>query len=168
MKIRMMNVEDVGVAPYNPRVDLQPGDPEYEDLRNSLEKFDIVDPLIYNVKTKRLVAGHQRLKIIRDHFHRKQVPVVEVSLNEDDEKALNVALNKIQGRFDDDKLAELLASLQSAGYDATLTGYKKEEIALMLEQKSPEVPESFTTIPGDIETEYKCPKCSYAWSGKPK
>jgi ParB-like chromosome segregation protein Spo0J len=133
VKIKMMSVDDVKVAPYNPRVDLQPGDPEYEALRNSIERFGIVDPLVWNTRTKRLVGGHQRFKIIRDHLKHKEVPVVEVSLDDEDEKALNIALNKIQGRFDDAKLSDILRELNRDGYDATITGYGGDEIKKIIE-----------------------------------
>lgn len=132
MQIKMMDVADIRVAPYNPRVDLQPGDPEYEALRNSLERWDIVDPLVFNTRSGRLVGGHQRFKIIRDHLKRKKVPVVEVNLSDDDERALNVALNKIGGRFDEDKLGEVLLGLRDSGYDTTLTGFDDAELKALL------------------------------------
>jgi len=66
MEVRRMKVNEINPAPYNPRIDLKPGDPEYEALKKSIERFGLVDPLIWNKRTNRLVGGHQRLKVLKD------------------------------------------------------------------------------------------------------
>lgn len=133
MEIRRIPIHQINPAPYNPRADLQPGDPEYEKLRRSIEVFGYVEPLVWNQRTGNLVGGHQRLKILIEQG-RTDVEVSVVDLDETREKALNLALNKIQGRWDDEKLAALLEDLQSSDLDVSLTGFDPEEIDSLLKE----------------------------------
>lgn len=126
MKIVKMKTSDLCPADYNPRKDLQPGDPEYEDLDRSIEEFGLVLPPIFNTRTGRLVGGHQRLKPYTAKGA-TEVDTVIVDLSEEDEKILNIALNKITGRWDYEKLGELLAEIQAAG-GLENTGFKDWEV----------------------------------------
>lgn len=127
MKIETKNVKDLLPADYNPRKDLKPGDAEYEKLKRSIEQFGYVEPVIWNTQTGRVVGGHQRLKVLTD-MGTDTVDVVVVDMDEDKEKALNVALNKISGEWDTDKLALVIADLQGADFDVSLTGFDPEEL----------------------------------------
>lgn len=127
MNIEKKNVKDLFPADYNPRKDLQPGDPEYEKLKRSIEQFGYVEPVIWNKQTGRVVGGHQRLKVLID-FGITEVDVVVVDMNTEKEKALNIALNKISGEWDTDKLALVIADLQGADFDVSLTGFDPEEL----------------------------------------
>ena len=127
MVIEKKNTTDLIPADYNPRKDLKPGDPEYEKLKRSLEQFGYVEPAIWNKTTGRVVGGHQRLKVLID-IGITEVECVVVELTEDKEKALNIALNKISGDWDKDKLAVLIADLQGTAFDVSLTGFDAAEI----------------------------------------
>src|SRR5690625_5272052 len=127
MKIEKIKVEQLIPADYNPRKDLQPGDSEYEKIKRSLEEFGYVDPVIWNKATGRVVGGHQRLKVLAS-MGRTEVECVVVELDEEKEKALNVALNKISGDWDKEKLAVLMTDLDAADYDVSLTGFDAAEI----------------------------------------
>ncbi len=127
MDIVKKNVKDLIPADYNPRKDLQPGDAEYEKLKRSIEEFGYVEPVIWNKKTKRVVGGHQRLKVLIASGI-TEVDCVVVNFTEEKEKALNVALNKISGTWDKDKLALLITDLQGADFDVSLTGFDPEEL----------------------------------------
>lgn len=127
MQIEKKKVTDLIPADYNPRKDLKPGDKEYEKLKRSITEFGYVDPLIWNKRTGRLVGGHQRLKVLED-MGKTQVDVVVVDLDEEKEKALNIALNKISGEWDKDKLAILITDLQGSDLDVSLTGFDQEEL----------------------------------------
>lgn len=59
-----MPIEQLNAAVYNPRICLQPGDPEYEKLRRSLDEFGYVDPIVWNEQTGNMVGGHQRYKVL--------------------------------------------------------------------------------------------------------
>lgn len=127
MRIEKKNIMDLIPADYNPRKDLKPGDKEYEKLKRSIHEFGYVDPLIWNQHTRRLVGGHQRLKVLKD-MGIEDVDVVIVDMGEEKEKALNVALNKISGDWDKDKLMLLITDLQGEDFDVSLTGFDPEEL----------------------------------------
>ena len=127
MLIEKIQTEKLLPADYNPRKDLQPGDAEYEKLKRSLEEFGYVEPVIWNKTTGNVVGGHQRLKVLIA-MGMTEVDCVVVELSEEKEKALNVALNKISGDWDKDKLALLISDLQGADFDVSLTGFEPAEI----------------------------------------
>ena len=127
MNIEKKNVKDLLPADYNPRKDLKPGDPEYEKLKRSIEQFGYVEPVIWNQQTGCVVGGHQRLKVLID-MGITEVDVVVVDMDADKEKALNIALNKISGEWDTEKLALVIADLQGADFDVSLTGFDPEEL----------------------------------------
>lgn len=118
---------DLLPADYNPRKDLKPGDLEYEKLKRSIEQFGYVEPVIWNKTTGRVVGGHQRLKVLID-MGITEIDCVVVEMDEAKEKALNIALNKISGDWDKDKLALLIADLQGEDFDVSLTGFDPAEI----------------------------------------
>ncbi len=84
MEIQKIKAELLNPAEYNPRKDLKPGEKEYEKLKRSILEFGYVEPVIWNKRTGNIVRGHQRLKVLMD-------------IDEQHEKALNIAFNKIQG-----------------------------------------------------------------------
>lgn len=103
------------------------GDKEYEKLKRPIEQFGYVEPVIWNETTGRVVGGHQRLKVLQD-MGLTEVDCVIVQMDEEKEKALNVALNKISGEWDNDKLALLIVDLQGTDFDVSLTGFEPEEL----------------------------------------
>lgn len=123
-------IADLNPAVYNPRKRLMPGDEEYESLKRSIETFGYVDPIIVNMDGT-VIGGHQRLNVLRDLGY-TEVDVAVVDLSKNDEKALNIALNKIAGEWDDERLAEIFKDLQLDDYDATLTGFNEGEVADIL------------------------------------
>ncbi len=127
MLIEKIQTERLIPADYNPRKDLKPGDPEYEKLKRSLEEFGYVEPVIWNKTTSHVVGGHQRLKVLLD-MGITEVECVVVEMDAEKEKALNVALNKISGDWDKDKLTLLIADLQGTDFDVSLTGFDPGEI----------------------------------------
>ena len=96
MDIQTLPVGKLIPAEYNPRKDLKPGDPEYEKLKRSITEFGYVEPVIWNKTTGHIVGGHQRAKILIETGV-TEIECVVVEMSEEKEKALNVALNKING-----------------------------------------------------------------------
>jgi DNA modification methylase len=129
MLILKVPVAEINPAPYNPRIDLQPGDPDYEKLKKSIATFGYVEPLVWNQRTKTLISGHQRFKIlIEQGITEVEVSVVDLSCEQ--EKVLNLALNKIRGDWDEDKLAVLLEELQKTpDFDLGLTGFDSSDVS---------------------------------------
>lgn len=107
MIIKSIPIAKINPAPYNPRRDLKPEDPEYLQLQKSVRTFGLVEPLVWNRRTGNLVAGHQRHKVLRAAGG-THVDVSVVDLSPAKEKALNLALNRIRGDWDHEKLATLL------------------------------------------------------------
>ena len=131
MRIKQIALTDLTPADYNPRKDLQPGDADYDKLKRSLSEFGYVEPVIWNKTTGNIVGGHQRLKVLADLGY-KTVDCVVVELDETREKALNVALNKISGDWDESKLALLIADLDASDFDVELTGFDESEIQQLI------------------------------------
>ena len=127
MDIQTLPVAKLIPAEYNPRKDLKPGDTEYEKLKRSIAEFGYVEPVIWNKATGHVVGGHQRLKVLID-TGTTAVECVVVEMSEEKEKALNVALNKISGEWDKDKLSLLIADLQGVDFDVSLTGFDAPEL----------------------------------------
>ena len=128
MNLQRISVERLKPAKYNPRKDLKPGDPAYEKIRRSLHDFGYVDPVIWNEVTGNIVGGHQRYKVLVAEGATEIDCVVVHIENPQDEKALNIALNKAVGEWEPVALADLLADLQSSGYDLGSTGFDAAEV----------------------------------------
>ena len=122
MEILKKKVDELIPADYNPRKDLKPGDPEYEKLKRSIKEYGYVEPVIWNKRTGKVVGGHQRLKVLKDLGY-EEIECVIVDLDDNNEKALNIALNKISGEWDNELLSSLLKDLDQSAFDITLTGF---------------------------------------------
>lgn len=125
MKFEKMKLSELHPAEYNPRVELKSGMEEYEKLKQSILEFGFVDPPIFNKRTGNLVGGHQRVSVAKD-LGIGEIEVSIVDLPIEKEKALNIALNKISGQWDEDKLVELLEELNTD--ELPLTGFNQEEL----------------------------------------
>ncbi len=130
MEIVKMKLSELNPAEYNPRKALKPGDPAYEKLKASILSFGNVEPIVWNRSTGNVIGGHQRLRVLLDlGVTESEVSVVELS--EVDERRLNIALNKITGEWDDEKLTSLLAELTAGGVDVYPTGFDEQELSSM-------------------------------------
>ena len=125
MKIEKVKIAELNPAEYNPR---RMTNKQYEDLKNSLEKFGLVDPIIINTDNT-VVGGHQRLRIMRE-LGAELVPVVRVNLSKEDEKELNIRLNKNTGEFDLDVLANNfeIDELKDWGFKDVELGFNIDKI----------------------------------------
>ena len=103
-KIINRDIESLIFAEYNPR---QLTKDQYKHLKDSIDRFGLVDPIIVNKNKERkniIIGGHQRVKVAKD-MNIKEVPVIELDLTYDRERELNVRLNKNSGEWDFDILA---------------------------------------------------------------
>jgi hypothetical protein len=121
VNVKPVPVAKINPAPYNPRVELLPGDREYQQIEASLDEFGLIDPLIWNEHNGVLIGGHQRFNILKAKG-RKQVDCSIVNITDPaKEQALNLALNQ-GGRWDLSKLEAMLPPLTESGL-APITGF---------------------------------------------
>ncbi len=164
MKIVKMPLSRLNPAPYNPRKDLRPGDPEYEKLKKSIEEFGCVQTIVWNERTGNVVGGHQTLKVIRElGFDEAEVSVVD--LDDAHEKALNIALNKIEGAWDSGKLSDILQELSEEGL-ADLSGFSGVEMDKYAQTAENAIKEMGEIAVKDFEEDtfsHKCPRCGFLY-----
>ena len=125
MQTKTMLITAIKRAAYNPRVPLEPGSAEYERIKASLTEFGLVEPLVWNQRSGNLVGGHQRLTVL-EAMGETRVAVSVVDLDDDHERALNVALNNVTGIWD---MAALTALLKPLSDDlVALTGFNLSDL----------------------------------------
>lgn len=160
MRIEKKNLQELRPADYNPR---KISEKELERLKASIEEFGYVDLIIWNETTGNIVGGHQRYKALED-LGFNEVDTVILEMDEPKEKALNVALNKISGEFDIEKLKEILSELRFDDFDVELTGFDLDEVDNMLSATSQSL-ESGGEVDlddfNDDDFNCKCPKCDF-------
>ena len=127
MEWKTLSVDALRPAAYNPRKKLKAGDKEYEKIKNSILEFGYVEPIIVNYDMT-VIGGHQRLTVLKDLGYTEVQCVVVHIEDEHKVKALNIALNKITGAWNEQLLADLLVDLQSVDFNTDLTGFEAPEI----------------------------------------
>lgn len=136
-------------ADYNPRKELKPGDPEFQNIQRSLKEFGYVDPIIIN-KDGTIIGGHQRASVLKSLGY-TEADCIVVDLSKQDEKALNIALNKIGGQWDMSLLRDALQDLTLSPVDVNATGYSDDELSVMLEKQHEESPIDRMTFTFSLE-----------------
>lgn len=143
-------VDSLKPAAYNPRKKLKKGDKEYEKIKKSIVEFGYVDPIIVNFDGT-VIGGHQRLTVLSDLGY-KEVQCVQVRIDDENKvKALNVALNKITGTWNEELLADLMVDLQDANFNLDITGFEAPEIdQLFSKVHNKEVKEDDFDVDGEL------------------
>lgn len=153
-----MRLADLEGAPYNPRT-ISPE--ALTGLGESVRRFGLVQPVIWNRRTRRIVGGHQRVKALAAQGV-VETDVVVVDLPEGEEKALNLALNSqaIAGEWTPDALAlidevaasmpDLASALRFAELRGDVVDLLPRETRAVSEDAAPPPPEVPTTKPGDL------------------
>ena len=154
-KIIHREINSLIFAEYNPR---QLTKDQYQNLKDSISRFGLVDPIIVNSNKDRkniIVGGHQRVKVAKD-MDIEFVPVLEVDLTYEKERELNIRLNKNTGEWDMDILANNFDMEELIDF-----GFNDEDLKIFNEEhwKEPVQKE----YDENIETDNKCPKCEYEW-----
>ena len=144
MEINKIKLTQIEPSEYNPRTI---SEEDKQKLKNSLKTFGLVDPIIINLQNMKIIGGHQRYDVLldmlmeSDNLAEKEYTLIELGdigliLPDEDleikdsnhEKALNLALNKISGEWEYEKLNVLLEELTLADIDITLTGFDDLEL----------------------------------------
>ena len=125
MQIKKAPTKDLISPEWNPR---QITDEELEKLKTSLEEFGYIEPIIVNDVNNHVVGGNQRLRALTALGY-DEVDCVYVHIEDiNKEKACNVALNKISGDWDEDKLRVVLEEIELSPIDIKLTGFEELEL----------------------------------------
>jgi ParB-like chromosome segregation protein Spo0J len=127
-------LDELTPASYNPR---KISSDALGRLTKSLSELGNLQPITWNAKTGNIVGGHQRLKCY-SALNKEEVEVWAVWLDEQQEKAANIALNKLSGEFDLPALKDLFEGLDTGEIDLDITGFGELEIAEMMEATAPE------------------------------
>ncbi len=122
-----MKLADLIPAEYNPRKDLRPGDREWEKIERSLGTFGMVEPIVFNKRSGRIVGGHQRAKVLASKGE-TEADVSILDLSDENEQILNAKLNRVQGYWDTAKLADLLTEIKAATGTLEDTGFEDWEL----------------------------------------
>ena len=127
MNIQKIETANLRESEFNPRIKLDSSSKEYKMIADSISEFDLVEPLVVNDVNMSVIGGHQRLQVLKD-MEVAEVECVLVHIEEPErEKALCVALNKISGDWDMEKLALLLSDENVSVFP---TGFYDGEIDL--------------------------------------
>ncbi len=130
MKCKQVVIESISLhelhpAEWNPR---KISDKEKADLKRSLETFGCVEPLVVRSKDNSIVGGHQRYWAALE-LGWSGMPCVKVKLTDTEARLLNIALNKIHGEWDVDKLAGVIEQLRLDDADISLSGFNEMSLA---------------------------------------
>jgi len=149
-EIKQMKITDLKKSEYNPR---KITDQELKKLENSIKTFGFVVPVVVNQNPTRenvVISGHQRIKIA-EKMGMKEVPCMIVDLDLTKERALNLALNKISGEFEEEQLTDLLMKIEEENEDLlSLTGFNTEEINYLLGLSEKEKEDIFASSAEDV------------------
>lgn len=147
-KLETRDFEGINYALYNPRKDLKPGDKEWKDIEKSMLTHGNLGGMVLNDRSKTLVAGHQRMKILKHHGRECAVFAI-VDLDPDAEKALNIALNRLgEGAWDRARLSELLTDLKAKAFDIEALGFRKADLSHLLKKPAKKHATNPDNIPG--------------------
>ena len=145
MKIEKIKITDLVPAEYNPR---KISTEEKQKLKNSIDNFGIVEPILITLSDYEIIGGHQRFDVLFDEYLLDNNIFAELNLlrlnesfgwvfpdndksldSEDMKKALNLVLNRVSGEWDTDKLQAIFTELKDSGFNNMgLTGFNNDEI----------------------------------------
>ena len=152
LTIKKMKIADLNPAKYNPRKELKPGDKEFEKLKNSIEHFGYVELIVVNTANHNtVISGHQRLNVLK-YLNVDEIECVTVEMNETEEKALNIAMNKVSGEWNEQLLADLIVDLQSVDFNVDLTGFEAPEVEQLFSKVyNKKIKEDDFDVDGELE-----------------
>ena len=164
MELKKQKIGDLKIATYNPRKELNEKDKEYQKIKNSIIEFGYVAPIIINAD-KTVISGHQRIKVLKDLGY-EEIDCIVVNFDKNKEKLLNIALNKISGEWDYQKLESIFNELDENNIDLLITGFDEKEINKLIKETE-EIMNENTEIDldnfNDDKFQCKCPKCGFVF-----
>jgi ParB-like chromosome segregation protein Spo0J len=131
-------------------------------LLGVLSEVGVVQSVIVNERSGRIVDGHLRVRLAVERSE-PVIPVVYVDLDDAEERLILATLDPLaaMAETDADALRELLGRVTAEdGAVTRLVEFLASDLPATVEP-----PDQFREVGEDLETEYRCPKCGYEWSG---
>jgi len=128
----VLPIAQLKAAEYNPR---RMAEDKFTALKIALHKYGLVEPIVVNMEKGReytIVGGHQRVRAAKD-LGWEEIECRIVHLKEDDEKAMNIGLNEIEGEFVEDMLARMVRDLNKSDVDLAATGLTDYQVSRLLD-----------------------------------
>ena len=151
MEIVKVDINELISPEYNPR---QITDEEMEKLKNSINEFGYVAPIIVNKHNNHIIGGNQRYEALKQLGY-TMIDVIHI--NEPDinkEKALNIRLNNLSGEWSMPKLEKVIDELKMEKFDITLTGFDIDNVESFDDLEVNNIPFN-ETIASDLNTGLK-------------
>lgn len=164
MNLTKLKIGDLKIATYNPRKELNEKDKEYQKIKNSILEFGYVAPIIVN-KDMTVISGHQRIKVLKDLSY-EEIECIVVDFDKNKEKLLNIALNKISGEWDYQKLENIFNELENSNIDLSITGFDEKEINKLRKETEETINDNVEVDLNefnDDKFQCKCPKCGFVF-----
>ena len=163
--VEMRALETLTPSPHNSRTH---SDAQIDQVAASQREFGWTVPMLVD-ETGTVLAGHARLEAGKRNGYAEGPVMVARGWSDAQKRAYIIADNKLteNSGWDETILAAEFAALADEGFDLGLTGFDDAEIGTLLDDggDDAEGPGEFREYGEDIETEFACPKCGYAWSG---
>ena len=162
MNIILIKISELKYAEYNPRAITES---QFEKLKNSIKAYGFVEPVVVNSHTGRenvIIGGHMRTRAA-EAIGMKEVPCKVIKVCETHEKLLNISLNRISGTWDEQKLVELMVTLNAEEADIRMSGFEDNECVKLIEEQVMNIPQ----VPDykvEMTRTHTCPKCEHKWS----
>jgi hypothetical protein len=109
LAIEYVSIDRIKLSPYNPR---KFNSKKFQEIKESVDYFGLVEPLVVNKKNNIIVSGNQRFKVAVNNGY-TEVPVIFLEFSDDEEKALNIIMNKLGMEFDELKVQDLMFELKN-------------------------------------------------------
>lgn len=165
MNLKKLKIWDLEVATYNPRKELTEKDKEYQKIKNSIIEFGYITPIVVN-SDMTVISGHQRVKVLKDLKY-EDIDCIIVNFDKNKEKLLNIALNKISGEWDYQKLESIFNELENYDIDLSVTGFEEKEINRLIKETEETMNDSIEIDLNefnDDKFQCKCPKCGFTFN----
>lgn len=154
--VEQFPIDELEEWPGNPRVH------PLEDIRNSVESYGFVGGIVVHEPTRRIIAGHGRVTVLRLKGA-KTVPAFLVDCDEETAQRLLLSLNQIEDHssWDNARLAEFIQQLaaddMSSLAQLEIPGFQKEELEKLDKLVGEAIDLAVREL--DIETIGICPTC---------
>lgn len=158
MQIDRIKISDLSLDPANVR---KHDRKNLDAIKASLRKFGQQKPIVVDAKGI-VIAGNGTMTAAQE-LGWTEIAAVRTELVGVDATAFAIADNRSAELAEwDDKLTEVLKSLQDADVNLEQLGFTSDDVKIEAEKIAPE---EFAEVDENIETEHQCPKCAYKWSG---